>query len=160
MSCHESLVREFLQKTETGLCLDRIRTKRSTKCSLEHVSRAAGVQTTGVGQLVVMPGAGLETEEEGCNCRDKYYDPCQHPFIVGDYHIYIYHDFYNSTTHFLQLQNIECTDGVNNDAWCSDVDKSSALLSEDCLLTCTQRQQASLINNLATFSLQVSQTLD
>ena len=49
--------------------MDRIRTKRSTKCSLEHVSRAAGVQTTGgevssVGQLVVMPGAGLETEEE------------------------------------------------------------------------------------------------
>ena len=152
MSCHESLVREFLQKTETGLCLDRIRTKRSTKCSLEHVSRAAGVQTTGgevssVGQLVVMPGAGLGTEEEGCNCRDKYYDPCQHPFIVGDYHIYIYHAVDNSTTHFLQLQSIECTDGVNNDALCSDVDKSSALFSEDCVLTCTQRQQASLIVN-------------
>ena len=69
MSCHESLVREFLQKTETGLCLDGIRTKRSTKCSLEHVSRGwCRVQTTGgemssVGQLVVMPGAGLGTEE-------------------------------------------------------------------------------------------------
>ena len=159
MSCHESLVREFLQKTETGLCLDRIRTKRSTKCSLEHVSRGwCRVQTTGgemssVGQLVVMPGAGLGTEEEGCNCRDKYYDPCQHPFIVGDYHIYIYHAVHNSTTHFLQiqlqlqLQSIECTDGVNNDALCSDVDKSWALLSEDCVLTCTQRQQASLIVN-------------
>ena len=40
-----------------------------------------------------------------------------------------------------------CILGVNNDARCSDVDKSWALLSEDCVLTCTQRQQASLIVN-------------
>ena len=40
-----------------------------------------------------------------------------------------------------------CIYGVNNDARCSDVDKSWALLSEDCVLTCTQRQQASLIVN-------------
>ena len=95
-----------------------------------------------VGQLVVMPGAGLGTEERSCNCRYKYYDPCQHPFIVGDYHIYIHHAFYNSTT-APEL----CIYGVNNDARCSDVDKSWALLSEDCVLTCTQRQQASLIVN-------------
>ena len=89
------------------------------------------MQTTGgemssVGQLVVMPGAGLRTEERSCNCRYKYYDPCQHPFIVVTI-------TFTSIMHSTILQQAPelCIYGVNNDARCSDVDKSSALLSEE-----------------------------
>ena len=102
-----------------------------------------------VGQLVVMPGAGLGTEEVravtvGINIMTHASTRLLWVTIT-----------FTSIMQSTILQRIFSSSkafnvwmvGVNNDARCSDVDKSPALLSEDCVLTCTQRQQASLIVN-------------
>ena len=127
MSCHESLVREFLenwvmfgQNTNKEEHKVFIRACKPGCRGTDHRWRDVQCRPTGCDAR----GRSRDWGGEGCNCRDKYYDPCQHPFIVGDYHIYSYHAFDKSTRHFLQLQSIECmVDGVNNDARCSDVDK-------------------------------------
>ena len=96
-----------------------------------------------VGQLVVMPGAGLGTEERSCNCRYKYYDPCQHPFIVVTI---TFTSIMHST--ILQLQNFVFTVLIMmRDVQMLIRAQHCCLKSEDCVLTCTQRQQASLIVN-------------
>ena len=41
MSCHESLVREFLQKTETGLCLCRKLSVKLYNQTLRHYAKRA-----------------------------------------------------------------------------------------------------------------------
>ena len=112
MSCHESLLREFLenwvmfgQNTNKEGHKVFIRACKPGCRGTDHRWRGVQCRPTGCDAR----GRSRDWGGEGCNCRDKYYDPCQHPFIVGDYHIYIYHVFYNSTTHFLQLQNFVFT---------------------------------------------------